>query len=65
MRYVVYFIRSTMTNEGFKEYVNGNMLFWAANVKTTEGYRGIHAHCNVLRIKNNLIVKFEVNVKLN
>ena len=31
---------STMTNEGFKEYVNGNMLFWAANVKSTEGYRG-------------------------
>ena len=29
-----------MTNEGFREYVNGNMLFWAANVKSTEGYRG-------------------------
>ena len=29
-----------MTNEGFKEYVNGNMLFWAANVKSSEGYRG-------------------------
>ncbi|XP_068707194.1 FAS-associated factor 2-like [Montipora foliosa] len=33
------FCSSTMTNEGFKEYVNGNMLFWAANVKSTEGYR--------------------------
>lgn len=33
------FCRSTMTNEGFKEYVNGNMLFWAANVKSSEGYR--------------------------
>ena len=29
-----------MTNEGFREYVNGNMLLWAANVKSTEGYRG-------------------------
>ena len=29
-----------MTNEGFREYVNGNMLFWAANVRSTEGYRG-------------------------
>lgn len=29
-----------MTNEGFREYVNGNMLFWAANVKSTEGYKG-------------------------
>ena len=33
-----------MTNEGFKEYVNGNMLFWAANVKSSEGYRGKLAH---------------------
>ena len=30
-----------MTNEGFREYVNGNMLFWAANVRSTEGYRGM------------------------
>lgn len=29
-----------MTNEGFREYVNGNMLFWAANVKSNEGYKG-------------------------
>ncbi|XP_020605014.1 FAS-associated factor 2-like [Orbicella faveolata] len=35
----VEFCRSTMTNEGFREYVNGNMLFWAANVKSTEGYK--------------------------
>lgn len=33
------FCRSTLTNEGFKEYVNGNMLFWAADVQTREGYR--------------------------
>lgn len=33
------FCSSTMVNEGFREYVNGNMLFWAANVKSTEGYR--------------------------
>lgn len=33
-----------MTNEGFKEYVNGNMLFWAANVKSSEGYRGKLTH---------------------
>ena len=31
-----------MTNEGFREYVNGNMLFWAANVKSPEGYKGIY-----------------------
>ena len=37
----VLFVRSTMTNEGFREYVNGNMLFWAANVKSNEGYKGI------------------------
>lgn len=30
-----------MTNEGFREYVNGNMLFWAANVRSTEGYKGM------------------------
>ena len=29
-----------MTNEGFREYVNGNMLFWAANVRSAEGYKG-------------------------
>ena len=33
-----------MTNEGFKEYVNGNMLFWAADVKSNEGYRGNLIH---------------------
>ncbi|CAH3168286.1 unnamed protein product [Porites lobata] len=33
------FCSSTMTNEGFREYVNGNMLFWAANVKSPEGYK--------------------------
>ncbi|KAJ7357568.1 FAS-associated factor 2 [Desmophyllum pertusum] len=37
------FCRSTMTNEGFREYVNGNMLFWAANVNSTEGYKVSHA----------------------
>lgn len=29
-----------MINEGFREYVNGNMLFWAANVRSNEGYKG-------------------------
>ena len=33
-----------MTNEGFREYVNGNMLFWAANVRSNEGYRGTVQH---------------------
>ena len=36
----LFITRSTMTNEGFREYVNGNMLFWAANVNSTEGYKG-------------------------
>lgn len=30
-----------MINEGFREYVNGNMLFWVVNVKFNEGYKGI------------------------
>lgn len=29
-----------MTNDGFREYVNGNMLFWGANVRSQEGNRG-------------------------
>lgn len=33
------FCRSTMTNDGFREYVNGNMLFWGANVRSQEGNR--------------------------
>ena len=33
-----------MTNEGFREYVNGNMLFWAANVRSNEGYKGTVQH---------------------
>jgi len=31
-----------MCNNGFKEYVNGNMLFWACDVNSAEGYRGIN-----------------------
>ena len=30
-----------LCNPGFKEYVNGNMLFWACDVNTYEGYRGM------------------------
>ena len=29
-----------MTNDGFREYVNGNMLFWGVNVRSQEGNRG-------------------------
>ena len=43
-------ISSTMVNEGFREYVNGNMLFWAANVKSTEGYRG--TVCSMIKQTN-------------
>ncbi|KAK3737238.1 hypothetical protein QZH41_010868 [Actinostola sp. cb2023] len=33
------FCGCTMNNSGFKEYVNGNMLFWACDVNSAEGYR--------------------------
>jgi len=31
--------REVLCNPGFKEYVNGNMLFWGCDVNTYEGYR--------------------------
>ena len=33
------FCRLTLANEAFQDYVNGNMLFWAVDVQSREGYR--------------------------
>ncbi|XP_046860093.1 FAS-associated factor 2-like [Xenia sp. Carnegie-2017] len=33
------FCRSTLTNEAIRDYVNGNMLFWAVDVSSKEGCR--------------------------
>ncbi|XP_028408569.1 FAS-associated factor 2-like [Dendronephthya gigantea] len=33
------FCRTTLTNQAFQDYINGNMLFWAADVQSREGYR--------------------------
>ena len=38
---ISYICRDVLCNPGFKEYVNGNMLFWACDVNTYEGYRGM------------------------
>ena len=34
------FCRNVVCSVGFTEYVNANMIFWACDVNTREGYRG-------------------------
>ncbi|XP_057298409.1 FAS-associated factor 2-like [Hydractinia symbiolongicarpus] len=33
------FCRTVLSNPGFREYINGNMLFWACDVNSNEGHR--------------------------
>ncbi|XP_065072138.1 FAS-associated factor 2-like [Rhopilema esculentum] len=33
------FCKDVLCNPGFKEYINGNMLFWGCDVNTCEGHR--------------------------
>ncbi len=36
------FCRNTLCNAELAEYINTEMLFWACNTNSPEGYRGVH-----------------------
>ncbi|CAB4025864.1 Hypothetical predicted protein, partial [Paramuricea clavata] len=59
------FCRSTLTNEGLQDYINGNMLFWAADVQSREGYRVGDGYGNCQINLTQLGCESEINAQSN